>query len=976
MIYSFQQITAILKYLRKQVDSGAEFKYKIVKHLNHATSIYIYDKTGQFQVDLSNITIETPIGSPIPTGQISVNDNNVFPPVDVRYISEIDYEEDKAHYDDFFSDESSFEGVTRRLDNAFGKYPQVKSITLPPIVSFYSYKGGVGRTTILAALASFHARRMGAKVLILDCDFEAPGLVNFFGMNEDDLAAKGGIVEYLTDIAYLQNKDIVDISQYIHTISAGASKDPLGYAGDKGIIYVMNAGNVSVNKIDPSEDAPADLQSHQDHFLHGLARLDFSNAELIIEQFQDMLLRANDSFHPDVILIDSRTGFNDIFNNVALRLSDIVVGLFGTSKQNIPGLYNFLDIISAKNNAEDQGLEIVLANSIASNVRQSFKNFKKQIEQYNQDTGNEWNPEVFAIEYIPRMAEIGTPTDDGDILLDYTDPNRYSFPDYQNGKGDRLLEYLSYRIEKKNLINDPILTQEVIFPNNVDIIPDTKISISNIEILEPLSDFFMNQNISHAENLRYNTEFLNEYYYFRNYLRDLFLKETFIVRGYKGTGKTMLYHALEDSQFVNKLKQFTNITDDFRFVNIVDPENVLELSALNFKPQNTGDRIETYYRRFWIIYIWNSLLQKFPELYQSEIPCFSIMSDETTRRNFENLMRSDKILEIEFDLKRLNEIFITKNIKVVISFDYLDKVVATAEWSSYYNPISQLIKFGQFNPYSSLFPKIFIRTDLFNNIQGINNVIALENKILSLDWTTDELFAYFFKVVYKKTENTFIQWLHLHNPDKEEYILSIEHFFQTNDAQIPLEQKEILEFLVNNFFGEYINEHIPNFGRSYEWFYINLKNANDVISLRPFIALLAYCLKNAVDSPSNNSVLLPGNYFSMPAAREAAAATHLKDIWKDYPDTLQLVLETLHKSDPRLDRFRHHSITASDLSTLIRTVFEIENRPIPQGDEIQSIIKMLQDAGIIRYNSLSRKYPYSFAFLYKYYLKLKGSPLR
>lgn len=968
MIYSFQQITAIRNYLeKKQEERGDSFKFKLVKHLNHSTSIYIYDEQNKVELELSELTVEMPIGT------IAITDQSVFPPVDIRKVTKEEFEEDADYYNDFFKDNSSFEGVTRRLENAFGKYAPVRDPKLPPIVSFYSYKGGVGRTTTLAALASFHARRTGAKVLILDCDFEAPGLVNFFGMNEDDLASKGGIVEYLTDVVYLQDKSKVDIKQYIHTISASASKDPLGYAGDKGTVYIMTAGNVSINSITPETNAPIDLRTHQDHYLHGLARLDFNNADLIVTQFQEMLIQANQAYNPDVILIDSRTGFNDVFNNIVIRLSDVVVGLFGTSKQNVPGLYNFLDTTAAENKGNIGSFEIVLVNSIAPNVRQSFKGFKRQIEKYNADTDSEMNPEIFSIEYIPRIAEIGTPTDDGDILLDYTDPNRYAFPDYQNGKGERLLEYLSNQIEKKNVVIEDEEKKDILITT---VLPET-IDV-NKEIVFPLRDFFNSQNISYAENLGQDRkEFINKFYYFRNYLRDLFLRETFIVRGYKGTGKTLLYHALEDIAFVEKLKRFNDIDEDFRFVNVVNPNNILQLSSLNFNPQNTGEKIQTYYRRFWIVYIWNTLLPRFSELYKSQLSHFEVMSDETTREKFEVLMKTDKILDVEYDLRKLNEILVEKGIKVVISFDYLDKIVATSEWNTNGHPIAQLINFGQAKSYSNFYPKIFIRTDLFHKIQYINNVNALENKVLSLDWTTEELFAYFFKIVYKTTNGSFTNWLLLKNPEKQDYIISIKKIIEDNDAQIPLEQNEILEFLVNNFFGEYVKDDNPNFGRSYEWFHLNLKNANDVISLRPFIALLSFCFEERAKNSNEVRTILPGEYFYKPAAREAAAEAHLTDIWKEYDDEiLRVFLETLHKSDnPILERYRHHSILHEDLRLLILKVYELNNLSQPNWDKVQKLIEMLKDAGIIRQN-VSYKVSYSFAFLYKFYLRLKGSPKR
>lgn len=975
MIHSFEQIAAILNYLKeKQQEYGNTFKFRLVKHLNHATSIYLYYGDSTFRLRPDNINdIKVPM--PDESNRISINDTNVFPPVDIREVTDTDYHDDRVYYDAFFSENSSFEGVTRRLENAFGKYPHVSDPQLPPVVSFYSYKGGVGRTTTLTAAASYHARRTGAKVLILDCDFEAPGLVNFFGMNEDDLASKGGIVEYLTDVAYLQDKSSLDISKYIHVVSTGASRDPLGYAGEKGIIYIMNAGNISVGSVSPDMDTPADLRTHQDHYLHGLARLDFSNSEHIVSQFQEMLLNANRLYKPDVILIDSRTGFNDVFNNLVLRLSGMVLGFFGTSRQNIPGLYNFLDTVSVENNDKRHPFEVILVNSIASNVRQSYKAFKRQVEIYNENTENEVNPEVFSIEYVPRMSEIGTPTDDGDILLDYSDPGRYAFPDYQNGMGERLLEYLSRWIEKKKLTPDTINVQKDLNPyfvyKDVSAIKD---------IILPVQKFFEEQNrVNHAENLDSSgmEAFLGKHYYFKNYLRDLFLRDMFLVRGYKGTGKTLLYRALQNPSFVEKLIKINNIGEDFRFVSVIDPSNILHLSSLDFKPGIADLDAQTYYRRFWTIYIWNALMDRFPGLHKSEKPVFQVMSNETTRVEFERLMSPAQILDIEHDLRKLNEKLVEKSIKVVISFDYLDKVVETSEWNTNGHPIAQLIKFGQTNPYSNIFPKIFLRTDLYHKIQNINNKNSLESKVLSLDWSTDEMFAYFFKIVHSETKGAFIDWLNIKTPDKYAYHESVRKTLNNNDSQIPLEQKDILEYLVDNFFGEYVYEKRPNYGRSYEWFHLNLKNANDVISLRPFIALLAigFNLRVKEDVSSTSDVILPGRYFNNWVAREKAAEAYLTDIWSEYKDpVLKTFLETVHKSDnPKLNRYRQHSILEADMRLLIKAVFELNKWEAPQWDKVQEIIEMLKDAGIIKQNT-AKNVSYSFAFLYKYYLRLGGNP--
>lgn len=68
------------------------------------------------------------------------------------------------------------------------------------IVTFYSYKGGAGRSMCLANVAVLLAR-WGYKVLAIDLDLEAPGLENFFaGSLDSDLAHNArGMVDLLSD---------------------------------------------------------------------------------------------------------------------------------------------------------------------------------------------------------------------------------------------------------------------------------------------------------------------------------------------------------------------------------------------------------------------------------------------------------------------------------------------------------------------------------------------------------------------------------------------------------------------------------------------------------------------------------------------------------------------------------------------------------------------------------------------------------
>lgn len=968
MIKSFNQIHILQERLQARetglLKENKIFKYKITKQLNQQTTLHVLS-VDQIAESFYN----------------DVNDKDGYPPIDIRYIDKEEYNEDKEYWDNFFDTKNSFEGTTRRLENAFGKYPSKKEASLPPVVSFYSYKGGVGRSTTLAAFASYHARRTGAKVLIIDCDFEAPGFSNFYGMDEQDLSAKSGVVEYLVDSSYVANRNVLNVSDYVHTISASASKDPIGYAGDKGgEIYVMKAGNLSVEFIEGSENAPNGLRTHQDHYLQGLARIDFANSDAILEQFTGMLkhICSHQDYKPDLVLIDSRTGFNDIFNNIALRLSDIVLGFFGTSKQNIPGIYEFLDTIKVMS---DDSPEILLINSLCSGLSESYKEFKEVIAEYDLKTGNEMrNLPMWSIGYEQNLSKIGTSRDKGDDLLIYTDADRYRFPDYQNGsKGDTLLEYLSKQIVQKK--ND----SEVEPLNNVNQVTNFNIqSVTKDEILGPLLDFFENENYSHAEGKvsMAKDEFLSKYFYFRNFLSDIFKRDIFIVRGYKGTGKTLIYNALQNVRFTEKLMSVYNINNDFKFLNIVDYNPHPQLGSNNYSHLNLGLPQATYYKRFWVIYVWNEIIKRANINYISSLLPISITNEEDTRRNIEKLMQDDVFFRIEKDLQEIDTILKGKNTKLIISFDYLDDIIPLDTWGSPNNAMAELMNWCKMLPYSNIYPKIFIRTELYGKLRGIVNIKALENKILSLEWNSEELFAYFFKIVYAKTKDKFISWLRKQNStNMAPYILEIRELFEANNGQISLENKDIIEFLVNNFFGETIDIRKPNHGKTYSWFYNNLESANDIISLRPFIALLKQAIIDArrvygfmVDL---KQPILSGQFFASDTARVYAAQQHFEDIVGEKDNDLIMFVDAMRSQNPILNKYRKMLLVEDELRFLIIDIYELNGiRDVRvRSEQWKKMRDKLVDAGIIRHNSSFRT-TYSFAFLYKFYLRLEGNPAR
>ena len=177
-------------------------------------------------------------------------------------------------------------------------------------ITFYSYKGGVGRSLALANIAALLVKK-GRKVVLIDFDLEAPGLDSFDEFSS--IVGKPGVVEYVTE--FRRTNKAPGISEFIHECELPG---PL-----PGRLWIMPAGtkNASYNRERVAIDW-ADLYESR----MGVAFVENWKAA-IAHQFQ-----------PDYVLVDSRTGLTDVGGICTLHLPDLVVMVFGLNEQNVKGI--------------------------------------------------------------------------------------------------------------------------------------------------------------------------------------------------------------------------------------------------------------------------------------------------------------------------------------------------------------------------------------------------------------------------------------------------------------------------------------------------------------------------------------------------------------------------------------------------------------------------------------------------------------
>lgn len=211
------------------------------------------------------------------------------------------------------------------------------------ISSFYSYKGGVGRTMALANVAWAYYRA-GLRVLCVDGDLEAPGLdVLFRGVDENVSISHPGFLDLLSDFSarYQLGADALE-----RTYSLFDAKSCRAVSRDLQT-WDISGGSLApyVQRVGPTSESGAELL-----LINAGARGDFSEYLRQLQSFTwDVSggefgekvfyawFRAALSSMADIVLVDSRTGFSDLYGVATKHLADQVVMFCAPNEQNKVG---------------------------------------------------------------------------------------------------------------------------------------------------------------------------------------------------------------------------------------------------------------------------------------------------------------------------------------------------------------------------------------------------------------------------------------------------------------------------------------------------------------------------------------------------------------------------------------------------------------------------------------------------------------
>lgn len=205
---------------------------------------------------------------------------------------------------------------------------------LGKILTFYSYKGGTGRSMAVANYACWLIRRLAVpeqRVLMMDWDLEAPGLHRYFVEKTalPENFSRPGIINYFNE---LQRKFEGSPELYERLTSDGSGKALLEeFPLDEYVIrdVMPGADLIKAGRLDPDY---AQLVSSFNWIEF------FSKHGKLFDIFRNLLGRLY-----AFCLIDSRTGFNDISGICTMVMPEKLVAVFTPNYQNVYGVLDLAE---------------------------------------------------------------------------------------------------------------------------------------------------------------------------------------------------------------------------------------------------------------------------------------------------------------------------------------------------------------------------------------------------------------------------------------------------------------------------------------------------------------------------------------------------------------------------------------------------------------------------------------------------------
>lgn len=238
-----------------------------------------------------------------------------------------------------------------------------KNVDNSKLITFYSFKGGVGRTMALANTACYLANTHNLNLVLIDWDLEAPGLHYYFGYSDDELKDTPGLIDYLEDfrnevVAGEQGK-APHIDDYLTPLP-------------KKIKQKIKNGSINL------------LTCGKTNSEYTLRVQEFDWKKFYEEGYGFEIietLKSQVKQKSDVALIDSRAGQADIGTTSTIQFPDAVVMFFTSNRQSVEGTERIATTIKSHPFRKQQGMPDLKIFLVPSRVFPEEDRFNKWLDE-------------------------------------------------------------------------------------------------------------------------------------------------------------------------------------------------------------------------------------------------------------------------------------------------------------------------------------------------------------------------------------------------------------------------------------------------------------------------------------------------------------------------------------------------------------------------------------------------------------------
>jgi cellulose biosynthesis protein BcsQ len=427
----------------------------------------------------------------------------------------------------------------------------------PLIVTFYSFKGGVGRSTALGLVAGILATR-NRRVVMVDFDLEAPGISVLFQNDVENINEEQyGVLDYLHQRYLTPDRNIPTIDNCICQINLGT----------RGELFLVPAGEYNEN------------------YIHRLAELDRHTLQCFyrgeINPVQQLITDIKDRLDPDVILIDARPGFNDTSAIALFDLADTAIVCFSPTDQSFEGLRWVVQAVKKQRDYQGKPDIRFLLTPIAPVGDELQRIWTNKVESWIEDN---WGlPEGTKVEELYHK-----------ILYN---PNIATLSSLVNNISNSLLD-------------DYLPIAEVIDASLPDI--KSNLATTNVEDKKILTELCF--QAATAQELE--TSSIPDVFHKTEDFPKFLSNKIWLIRGAKGTGKSLLFRLfVERSETAKDLAASDVDLNNVHFIAghgqpRLQPQ-ILDSTDLASYEQQVG---ENSWQSFWLNYTLLQLCRALPEL--------------------------------------------------------------------------------------------------------------------------------------------------------------------------------------------------------------------------------------------------------------------------------------------------------------------------------------------------------------------------